>query len=398
MSQHGESSSSSFTRPSATVPSTPEISETQRQVVDKCTSIVQDFRSGKISKPKASVLLQQSIPHDNASEDVFLSTYEPYFDMLENFERYRRGNVGRIDSVQQRLASSLPDGQDDACEQQALETQSVGASKRPRSPESTDEDDEYARRIRLDFKSLPWNVSKGADRNAASFLSPSLQKTQSLLENFSRDVNQPIPQFPQAEWLNLLGGNAIDLDHVFSNIYTVSYKTKDTIELGKNVELLHDTSAPAKTVRTHGDWVIAWDCMVDAVLFVFGHRRQELQLYGKHIQRYFASLPSQLHSRVINYDRAVRLRAAQRRDLELSNFAEFSDLQIQWVHNPSNLVSNQLSEPRPRQSSNRRRSAACRRWNENRCPNTAASCNYLHVCAKCSSGNHVASDCSSNKK
>ncbi|KAF8806859.1 hypothetical protein BYT27DRAFT_7100448, partial [Phlegmacium glaucopus] len=89
---------------------------------------------------------------------------------------------------------------------------------------------------------------------------------------------------------------------------------------------------------------------------------------------------------------------AQRRDLELSNFAEFADLQIQWVHNPTNLISSQLSEPKQKQSTNRRRSAACQRWNENRCPNTAANCNYLHVCSKCSSGNHVASDCNSSKK
>ncbi|KAF8806860.1 hypothetical protein BYT27DRAFT_7256871 [Phlegmacium glaucopus] len=224
----------------------------------------------------ASVLLQRSIPHDNVTEDVFLSTYEPYFDMLENF------------------GESPPNEQDDVGESPAPETCPVRAPKRPRSPTSEDEDDEYARKTHLDFKALPWNVLKEADQGAATFLSPSLQKTQSLLENFSRDVkrarssllncSKPIPQFPQVEWLNLLSRNAVDLDHVFSNIYTVSFKTRDTIELGKNIELLHDSSTPAKSVKTHGDWVIAWDCMVDAIPFVFEHRKQELQLYGKHIQ------------------------------------------------------------------------------------------------------------------
>jgi hypothetical protein len=126
------------------------------------------------------------------------------------------------------------------------------------------------------------------------------------------NCNKSIPQFSQAEWLNLLSGNAFDLDHVFSNLYTVSHSTNNVIELGKNIELLHGSSVPAKSVRTHGDWVIAWDCLVDATLFVFRHRKRELQFYGKHIQRYFASLSPQLHSRVINYDRAVRIRAAQR--------------------------------------------------------------------------------------
>ena len=106
------------------------------------------------------------------------------------------------------------------------------------------------------------------------------------------NCNRSIPQFPQAEWLNLLSGNAVDLDHVFSNIYTVSYNTKDIVKLGRNIELLHGLSTPAKMIKTHGDWVITWDCLVDATVFVFKHRKQELQAYGKHIQRYFASLPS----------------------------------------------------------------------------------------------------------
>jgi hypothetical protein len=173
----------------------------------------------------------------------------------------------------------------------------------------------------LNFDTLPWNEPKDADIDMSAILSPALQKTHSLLENFSRVVkkarssllncDRPIPQFPQAEWLNLLSGNAVDLDHVFSNIYTVSHNSNNIIELGKSVELLHGSSTPTKVVKTHGDWVIAWDCLVDATLFMFKHRRSELQSYGKHIQQLFASLPSQFHGRAINYDRAICIRAAQ---------------------------------------------------------------------------------------
>jgi len=85
----------------------------------------------------------------------------------------------------------------------------------------------------------------------------------------------------------------------------VSHNSNEIVELGKHIELLHGLSTPAKTVKTHGNWVIAWDCLVDATLFVFKDRRQELQTYGKHIQCYFASLPLQFHTRIINYDRAV---------------------------------------------------------------------------------------------
>ena len=183
-----------------------------------------------------------------------------------------------------------------------------------------------------------------------------------------------------------------------SPTYTVYHSSNKIVELGKHIELLHGSSTPEKTVKTHGDWVIAWDCLVDATLFMFKHRRQELQTYGKHIQHYFASLPSQFHTRIINYDRAVQIRAAQRRDFELSNFSEFADLQIQWINNPLNPSSGQSAEPKSKQSTNRRQTAACRRWNENWCPNLASSCNYLHVCSKCSDANHVTSSCGSLSK
>jgi hypothetical protein len=410
MSQNGESSSNSATRPTASSGGQSELSEEQRLTVDKCTNIVQEFRTGSISKPKASWLLQQAIPHDGTNEDQFLSVYEPYFAMLDNFERYQSGNVDRIDDVRQQLAGQSA-GEQSTNDNQRTSLDPVGTTKRPLSPSSDSGEDEYTKRTRLDFDSLPWNESEGPDLGPTTSLSPALQKTHSLLENFSRDAkkarssllncNKSIPQFPPTEWLNLLSGNAVDLDHVFTNIYTVSHSTGEVVELGKDLELLHGSSAPAKTVKTHGDWVIAWDCLVDATLFVFKHRKAELQSYGKHIQRYFASLPAQMHGRVINYDRAARIRAAQRRDIELSNFSEFADLQIQWINNPSSTApgpSSESKEPKEPAGKGRkgRRSAACRRWNESRCPNAAASCNYLHVCSKCSNPNHVASNCDSS--
>jgi hypothetical protein len=230
-------------------------------------------------KIQASLLLQKAIPCDSANEDLFMSTYKSYFDMRENFDRYRDGNISRINHVHQHLAGAPASEQDDHDDQPAP-AGSVRSSKQQRSP-SDDEGDEYARRTCLNFDTLPWNEPTDADIDTSAILSPALQKTHSLLENFSQDVkrarssllncDRPIPQFPQAEWLNLLSGNAVDLDHVFSNIYTVSHNSNDIIKL-----VLHGSSTPAKVVKTHGDWVIAWDCLVDTTLFVFKHRRSEL--------------------------------------------------------------------------------------------------------------------------
>jgi hypothetical protein len=103
MSQNGETPSNSATRPTQDSSSSSELSEKQKRTVEKCTSIVQEFRTGSISKHKASWLLQKAIPQDDITEEQFLSDYESYFDMLDNFERYQNGNVNRLDDVHQRL-------------------------------------------------------------------------------------------------------------------------------------------------------------------------------------------------------------------------------------------------------------------------------------------------------
>jgi len=77
MSQDGETLTSSFTRLSDPSASASQLPENQQHIIDKCTNIVQDFRAGRVSKSKASILLQQSIPPDETNKDQFLFTYKP---------------------------------------------------------------------------------------------------------------------------------------------------------------------------------------------------------------------------------------------------------------------------------------------------------------------------------
>jgi hypothetical protein len=76
MSQNGEASTSNATRPTLSTFGSSEFSEEQRQMVDKCTNIIQEFRSGTILRSKALLLLQRAIPHDSTNKDLFMSTYK----------------------------------------------------------------------------------------------------------------------------------------------------------------------------------------------------------------------------------------------------------------------------------------------------------------------------------
>jgi len=129
MSQNGKLPSSSITRLSISSTNATELSDNQRLIINKCTNIIQDFRAGRVSKSKVSILLQQSIPQDDSNEDQFLSTYEPYFKMLDNFEHYQRGNIERIDNVQQHIAGTLSNEQGDTSIQPTNDTTFVRPSK-----------------------------------------------------------------------------------------------------------------------------------------------------------------------------------------------------------------------------------------------------------------------------
>jgi len=133
--------------------------------------------------------------------------------MLDNFEQYRRGNVKRVDSVQQRLGSPHVNEQiTGGGRQPPAETVIARPSKRPHSDSSDEEDNEYEKRTCLDFSLLLWNKPTDSNRELLTSLAPSLQETRTLLENFSRDTkrarssllncDRPIPQFPQTEWLS----------------------------------------------------------------------------------------------------------------------------------------------------------------------------------------------------
>ncbi|KIK34826.1 hypothetical protein CY34DRAFT_69095, partial [Suillus luteus UH-Slu-Lm8-n1] len=52
----------------------------------------------------------------------------------------------------------------------------------------------------------------------------------------------------------------------------------------------------------------------------------ELNDYGNFIHKKFAQNISKYHLCIIAFDKAIRKRVSQRRDLQLSNFNQFTDL------------------------------------------------------------------------
>jgi hypothetical protein len=138
------------------------------------------------------------------------------------------------------------------------------------------------------------------------------------------------PQFPDAEWKNVLLGLAVNLDAVFSGQYSTKHDPKLTEEVGDFTISTREITT-TKSIKSAGDWFIAWNQTATAIVCAFPHLAKSCDEYGKHILGLFASFATEHHALIINYDKAVRRRVGLRRDLLLSNLAEFSNLRVQFL-------------------------------------------------------------------
>ncbi|THU78370.1 hypothetical protein K435DRAFT_573434, partial [Dendrothele bispora CBS 962.96] len=241
----------------------------------------------------------------------------------------------------------------------------------------------------------------GKQASNPTVLSADLEKTRQALENWGRDKDYTLssiksdpdcPQFPNSEWKNLIAGKPVEFDHILSSVGSASFNDKQTQRLGE-LEIRFGSATPIRKVSTHGEWTICWDLYFNAVTFLMPWRASELNTYRSHITNLFsAHADSSYHINVINYDKAVRIRVSERRNLLLSEIGSFTDLFITWIQLASvNYIGS--SGSRSYNSSNQRKTEVCKRYNFKSCPHIARNCRYLHVCSICRGKDHVRNEC-----
>ena len=329
--------------------------------------------------------------------------------MLNNFERYQRGNVGRVDEVQQHIADASSNGQGDTGNQPADDTAFVRPTKQPCSLSSDDENDKYEKRTHLDFDLLPWNKTEDPGHDTSLKLSLSLQKTHTLLENFSRDVkrahssllncNRSIPQFPQVSGSTCLAKTQ-STSTMSSPIFTPSPIAPGTLSnLGKtwNYSMGHlHWPKPSKHMETGSSPGIAWSMPCSLCLNTENMNYRPTANISKDI------LPLYQPSCIVESSTTTGPAELELPSDEISSFPISQNSQ---TCRSNGLITHQIL-PQVRLL-NRSQSRVeivdevppVEDGMRIDAPNSAANCNYLHVCSKCSNTGHVASDCgSSNKK
>ena len=81
---------------------------------------------------------------------------------------------------------------------------------------------------------------------------------QSILENISQDFKMvkasllnslTLPQFPESEWVSLLSGQAVDLNHILTSHYSTLHEDKCTKHIGDLEFFISGCSKPTKPLR-----------------------------------------------------------------------------------------------------------------------------------------------------
>ncbi|KIY49912.1 hypothetical protein FISHEDRAFT_72144 [Fistulina hepatica ATCC 64428] len=304
--------------------STPE-PEIQAAAISSCEGIVERFRTGDISKTRAVIEIQRSIPFagDFNDEDALAAhalAMQSFYDKLESYERLRESTAGSTEATGN--SGSTPRGEPAHEEEETSER----AAKRPRraNPEENEEGDESGRK--LDVARLPWNSRKTTSDLEGASAGPSLSsgatqydartlsilRSIKILETINVDAKRAktnlllsldVPQFPESQWTKLLSGATVDFDHVLSGLYASADVERTTERIG-NIEFSYASTSPTKRVTTFGDWTTAFESFAEAFTFIFPHRVDEVRTYSQHIKSFFKARPAAEHSGVIAYDSA----------------------------------------------------------------------------------------------
>jgi hypothetical protein len=360
---------------------------TEEDHVIECIKAIDDYRGQNISKWEAVTQILSSIRSATPSMDIDqrVTAGGTYLAMLDEHDQtlINAGSWGRQGLEQNNNENNEQeedaDGEIGSKHSQFSRSCSPSA-KRPKFSESL-----YA-----------WKVQEQIPPTA---LLLNLEHTRTMVQNYTADLKNALwslqsagslPPFPKSEWKHVLSGAAVNLDVVFSGLFSTLADDKTTTSVG-DFDLSVSTSKPSKIVQTHRDWTIAWNATSAAILCAFPHRAFELRQYSKYILQFFRAFPYS-HSKVINLDKAIRQYTREVKHIELSKIGRFRHLEARYLQEDGAGNRTNSRKEKEVNKPSRRSNETCRQWNNGICNHRASECCYRHLCAICR-GSHPSSEC-----
>lgn len=312
-------------------------------MVKACEDIIKSYQASAVSKARATLALFEAIDIGAADNDADrtarTNSFNTFFGQLDETDAKRNDAGDRGARAAPVPAGPTPgagnatatgdeagDDGDPGSETEATEeTDPPRAAKRKR----TESHESSTPKVPLDETFLPFQPS---NRVAARLQgTDSLEATLLLKENYLRDVSlvkqrilcrPDCPEVPENIWSHVIANKFVDLDHIFTSIFSVDGDAKDTFHLG-DVELSTASSKPTKKISCQGDWISCWTRYSDAVTYVYPNRGSELRAYFAYINDTFVGLKPSLAGQVIRFERAVRAVVARGNRGNLTDFAKY---------------------------------------------------------------------------
>ena len=362
-------------------------SPSQEEHVSNCIKAINDYRGQNISKWEAITQISSALQSATASTDneQRATAGGTYLAMLDEHDRTLTGASSRGFQGRDQIEG-------ESNEQEEQELAGENGAKRSKSRSSSPS----TKRHKIDESLYAWKIR---EEFAPTTLSPNLERTRTMVQNYTADLKHALwslqsagslPPFPKAEWKHVLSGTAVNLDVVFSGLFSTLADDKITTSVG-DFDLSVCGSKPSKVVQSHGDWTIAWNTTSAAILCAFPHRTVELQQYSEYILQFFGAFPYS-HSKVINLDKAIRRYTGEVKHIELSEVGRFRHLEARYLQDDGAGNRGSARKEKEVGKPNRRSNEVCRQWNNGACNRRASECRFRHLCAICR-GNHPSSEC-----
>jgi hypothetical protein len=245
-----------------------------------------------------------------------------------------------------------------------------------------------------------WLVNDGSNDTT---LSSNQELTRKLVQNHVVDLKaskhmvlgaKHVPEFPNSKWNHVLSGKAVNIDVVFSGMYSTIMDNRGIKNIG-DLELHFGAAKPAKTVETHSDWVVAWRIVFKATHFIFPHWVTKLEEYNDYITSYFTSMHLSTHSKVLNLDRAIWKHVGSVNNVSLNKFNKFHYLETRHLQGhgagKSGVSSKEKTKQRDTSDPTWRKSNPCHLWNDGKCTHQASTCKFRHIWELCQGPHHKGS-------
>ncbi|KIJ53091.1 hypothetical protein M422DRAFT_242196 [Sphaerobolus stellatus SS14] len=311
-------------------------------VVQRCLDIIERRRRGEITTADAILDLQGILP---ASET---QARRSYIDMCLEIDREhalaatRGSNIAdQLSGVPNSTFGSQPvrvQGQDfDPRQSQTYEPDQQNRGSSPVEGDENRAKQEPGKRS-LDRTKLPWHNIP--DPVLPPNLQDTLDRKRFYLAN-AKDVKIDIlgrancPALPDGSWHDVIVGNFVDLDKIHSQRDSLEADSEFIQSIGDMEFRVRDSSSagkPSKTVKNQSDWIVAFQTMQTAVVFVYPGRKEELEAYETFMAGQFAAIRTEEHHRVIALDKALRKQAAKNNSCTLLTLPNFQAICTQQLN------------------------------------------------------------------